>query len=110
MKAAIQEYVLRKPPTLLYPIGPLVARPLDIPQLISHWVSHQTVEAANRNDTTEAQPLANANGLPVDTVNSASARPRTSAFAQASNKGFELMVRQALYPDRRRVLVAAMPD
>jgi hypothetical protein len=81
IKTAIKEYLPhswsllrhgRKPHELFFDMpasGPfVVARPLAIPQLISHWVSHQTVEAANRDDDAEAQPPATAEGLPVDTV------------------------------------------
>ena len=43
-------------------------------------------------------------------ANSASARPRTAAFAKASDEGFQVGGQQALNPDWRRVLLAAVPD
>ena len=44
--------------------GPYAAPPLDIEQLISHWVSRQTVEAHSQDDGAEAQRHATADGLP----------------------------------------------
>jgi hypothetical protein len=74
IRTAIQEYALRlwSPRRALRCHmrvgGPYAAPPLDIEQLISHWVSRQTVEAHSQDDGAEAQRHATPDGLPVDTV------------------------------------------
>ena len=74
IRTAIQEYALRlwSPRRALRCHmrvgGPYAAPPLDIEELILHWVSRQTVEADSQDDGAEAQRHATADGLPVDAV------------------------------------------